>query len=322
MRRQGLVLPRRMTSRRTACSNRAAPSLRVRARSPPSLPVITDNPAIQVTDRNGCRAASSAAGQAHTRQVPHLLHLAAGLGDQLLPPGAQVPQPRPGLIDGLGHVAAQLRGQPGDQHRVLVVGLVEGQVLGPPRPRRHQRLHAHERHLAVGGQLAQHPPPVPGRLARHRHPRPARRRGTGGGPDPAPTPDPTPCTGTFGARSPSSRDRSPRPSACRLPGRSPRSRSSPAPGPASRASRALRLRSPRDTPLPLLMNVLLLRGTPSPKRIRGTFPRHLPTRRTCFYAAHGLGLAARPGLLPDASRTLAGGPDSGPYRQVGQPLPP
>ena len=34
--------------------------------------------------------------------------------------------------------------------------------------------------------------------------------------------------------------------------------------------------------------------------------------------ATGLGLAARPGLLPDASRTLAGRPDSGPYRQVGQ----
>ncbi len=29
--------------------------------------------------------------------------------------------------------------------------------------------------------------------------------------------------------------------------------------------------------------------------------------------------AARPGLLPDASRTLAGRPDSGPYRQVDQP---
>jgi hypothetical protein len=32
------------------------------------------------------------------------------------------------------------------------------------------------------------------------------------------------------------------------------------------------------------MNVLLLRGTPSPKRIRGTFLRHEPTRRTSFYA--------------------------------------
>jgi hypothetical protein len=32
-----------------------------------------------------------------------------------------------------------------------------------------------------------------------------------------------------------------------------------------------------------------------------------------------LGLAARPGLLPDISCTLAGQPVSGPYRQVGQP---
>ena len=56
-------------------------------------------------------------------------------------------------------------------------------------------------------------------------------------------------------------------------------------GDRSRSSRALRLRSPRDTPLPLPMNVLLLRGTPSPKRIRGTFPRHAPTRRTSVYAA-------------------------------------
>jgi hypothetical protein len=39
--------------------------------------------------------------------------------------------------------------------------------------------------------------------------------------------------------------------------------------------------------------------------------------RSC--RAAGLGLAARPGLLPDASRTLAGRPDSGLYRQVGQP---
>jgi hypothetical protein len=44
------------------------------------------------------------------------------------------------------------------------------------------------------------------------------------------------------------------------------------------------------------MNVLLLRGTPSPKRIRGTFPRHQPTRRTCFYAAYRLG---RQPMVPD-----------------------
>jgi hypothetical protein len=53
----------------------------------------------------------------------------------------------------------------------------------------------------------------------------------------------------------------------------------------SRPRRALRLRSPRETPLSVAMNVLLLHGTPGPKRIRGTFLRHEPTRRTCFYAA-------------------------------------
>src|ERR1700704_3396225 len=54
----------------------------------------------------------------------------------------------------------------------------------------------------------------------------------------------------------------------------------------NRASRALRLRSPRDTPLPLPMNVLLLRWDTKPdKRIRGTFLRPASTRRTSFYAA-------------------------------------
>jgi hypothetical protein len=56
IRRQGFCLPRRVISRRTACSNRAAPSRRVRAKSPPSLPEITDMAAIQVADRNGRRA--------------------------------------------------------------------------------------------------------------------------------------------------------------------------------------------------------------------------------------------------------------------------
>src|SRR6476660_1642624 len=51
----------------------------------------------------------------------------------------------------------------------------------------------------------------------------------------------------------------------------------------SRAKRALRLRSPRDTPLALPTNVLLLRwDTKSDKRIKRTFLRHGPTRRTSF----------------------------------------
>jgi hypothetical protein len=70
----------------------------------------------------------------------------------------------------------------GDQHRILLISLIAGQVLGPPRARSDHRLHAHKRHRPVRGQLPQYPPPVPGRLARHRHPSPARRRGPPGRP--------------------------------------------------------------------------------------------------------------------------------------------
>ena len=196
-----------------------------------------------------------------------------------------MPQPAPRLIDRLGNVAAQLRGQSGDQHRVLLIGLIEVRSS----LRRDHEVSIGCTHTngmpAVGGQLPQHPPPVPGRLARHRHPpaspspRHARR------PSPAPRPDPRPGTGTSCGRSPSSRDRSPRPSACASARSIPTIAFVTGTSARSRSSRALRLRSPRDTPLPLPMNVLLLRGTPSPKRIRGTFLRHEPTRRTSFYAA-------------------------------------
>ncbi|MEP7369835.1 MAG: hypothetical protein ABI662_09285, partial [Dermatophilaceae bacterium] len=72
-------------------------------------------------------------------------------------------------------------GQAGDQHSVLLIGLVRGQVFRAPRPRRHERLHAHERQAPLRGQLTQHPPPVPGRLTRHRRPgEPGPRRTLGG----------------------------------------------------------------------------------------------------------------------------------------------
>ena len=45
------------------------------------------------------------------------------------------------------------------------------------------------------------------------------------------------------------------------------------------------------------MNVLLQRGTPSPKRIRGTFLRHEPTRRTSVYAAPGMFRRLRSGRM-------------------------
>src|SRR3954471_10959179 len=74
----------------------------------------------------------------------------------------------------------------------------------------------------------------------------------------------------------------------------------------NRASRALRLRSPRDTPLPLPMNVLLLRWDTKPdKRIRGTFLRPASTRRTSFYAADRARPAARASRT--STRLVAGG---------------
>src|SRR5260370_8429932 len=62
---------------------------------------------------------------------------------------------------------------------------------------------------------------------------------------------------------------------------------------------------------------MLIRRTSSEPAANG---RPRARKETYSRAALGLGQAARPGLIPDASRTLAGRPDSGPYRQVGQPL--
>jgi len=62
-------------------------------------------------------------------QVPDLLDAGDVLIEELLAAHTEMTQPAPGLIDRFGQVAAQLRGQSGDQHRVLVVGLVGGQVL-------------------------------------------------------------------------------------------------------------------------------------------------------------------------------------------------
>ena len=110
------------------------------------------------------------------QQRRHLLDLTAGLHQQLLTTCAQMPQPAPCLIDRLGNVAAQLPGQPGDDHGIFLVGLVEGQVLATTRPRHQHRLDTHERHPSFGGQLTQHPPAMTGRFAGHRDVREALRR--------------------------------------------------------------------------------------------------------------------------------------------------
>ena len=53
---------------------------------------------------------------------------------ELLAACSEGAQPAPGLIDRFGEVAAQLCGQPRDQHSALVVGLVGGQVLALAGP--------------------------------------------------------------------------------------------------------------------------------------------------------------------------------------------
>ena len=102
-------------------------------------------------------------------QVADLLAGRPGGGDQPGPSRPEVPQPRPGRVGPLGQVAAQLTHQPGDDHRVGVVVLVAGEVLGLPRPGHQQRLHAHQCHPVLRGDPVEHPPPVPGRLTRHHH---------------------------------------------------------------------------------------------------------------------------------------------------------
>jgi hypothetical protein len=102
----------------------------VRLKSPLSRSRITHSAAGQVLDRNGQFAVSGAAGHTHSSRsrICCTWELASTIS---FPASTGMPQPAPGLVDRLGHVAAQLRGQPGNQHRVLVVGLVERQVLGP-----------------------------------------------------------------------------------------------------------------------------------------------------------------------------------------------
>jgi hypothetical protein len=86
------------------------------------------------------------------------------------PADPEVAQSAPDLIDRFGQVAAQLRGQPGDQYCVLVVGLVGGQVLVLAGTGSQHRLHTVERHAPLAGQLAQHPPAMAGGFTRHRDP--------------------------------------------------------------------------------------------------------------------------------------------------------
>ena len=189
IRRQGRCPPRRVTSLRTARSNRAGPE----AAGAVQVPAVTVDDHGQGGDPGGGAERPvrglQGGGPHALEQVADLLDARHVLLDQLLAAGAQVPQPPPGLVDRFGQVAAQLAGQPGDQDRVLVVGLVRWS--GPrscaptPRPpvartRTTSRAGRRAGPAPATGARSAHTPPSPRRTRPSRparRPSPARLRG-------------------------------------------------------------------------------------------------------------------------------------------------
>ena len=209
IRRHGRTLPRRVTSLRTGVLEPGQPRAvgcgPGRRRRGPRPRVIA---ATQVVERNGCSAASSAAGHTHSSRsricwtAPHVLARAAARGGRR--GAAAGPRSHRPVRAGSSAAARSAgRSAPRPCRRSC-------RWSGPRSCRAHDgqhRLDAHERHAPLGGELTQHPPPVPGRLARHRHPGEARSARPARRPSPTPRPDPTPGTGTSAAPAPSSRGR-------------------------------------------------------------------------------------------------------------------
>src|SRR6266536_503463 len=79
-------------------------------------------------------------------------------------------QPGPVRLGPLRQVAVQPGDQLTDEHRVFVIGLVPGVVIGLPGQVYPQRLHTDESHARVVGQRHHRPPPMPGRLTANHHP--------------------------------------------------------------------------------------------------------------------------------------------------------
>ena len=134
IRRHGRIPPHRGSSRRTAAVNRSRPIRRTRRRSPAHRSSTTASDAHQLTDRKQAPRRGQHRGPGAFQQVADLVHRRRRPGRQLAAARPQVTQPRPHRIGPLRLVTAQLTRQPGDQHRVLRVRLVPGQVLTLPGP--------------------------------------------------------------------------------------------------------------------------------------------------------------------------------------------
>ena len=222
---RGVTLPRRVTSLRTACSNRAGPRRRVRVRSPPSRSMTTVIAATQVVGlerllgglqrRRATRTRAGRGSAARTRRAPRAAARGGCRG------AAAGPRSRRPVRAG-SSAAARSAGRSAPRPCRRSCRVVRSSVL-----RAHDDsagcTHTNDMPRSVG-ELAQHPPPVPGRLTRHRHPGEPGPRVLARRPSPARRRGPTPCTGTCAGPGPWSRGRSPPPSACDRPGRSRRSR--------------------------------------------------------------------------------------------------
>ena len=237
-------------------------------------------------------------------QVADLLHAPGVRLQQLLPPGAQVPQPPPRRVDRLRQVAAQLSGQPGDQDRVLVVGLIDwsgprscGRTPTPPAARTRTTCPGPRRAgpAPATGARSAHTPPSPRRTPPEQPGQPAQSNAAtevpGLAPERAPRQHPRVVVAhhhhllTVGQVDPHDRvdhrHRLPQP-----------------------ASRAFRFRSPRDTPLPLDMNVLLdAMGHQARQAHQEDVPHARPERFNAFLCRRSQGVGA---TLPRSEEVRCG----------------
>ena len=255
------------------------------ARSPASRSTITVIAAAHVSDRNGCAAVSIAAGHTHSSRS-RICWICATLAviscSRRAPRWRSRPQsPRP--VRGRSSAAARSAGRSGPRPCRRSCRRSDPRYV--PGPGGLHRLHTHERHRPVRGELAQHPPPVPGRLTRDRHPGEA----------------------LAAARSAAQSSADPRSQAlhrnvrrastfeswsvttticfCR-PGRSPRSRYQPAPAPAAGNQPCVAVPvTTRDTTTVDHERPPACDGTPSPTSASGGRSYASDRRRTCFYAA-------------------------------------
>jgi hypothetical protein len=103
------------------------------------------------------------------QQVSQLLAGRAGLDELVVAPGAEMPEPTPVALQGVGDVAVPVRDPAGDDGGVLEIRAVPGEVLLLAAAVHQHRVHAHHLHTPRPAPLQHRLPAVPGRLAADDH---------------------------------------------------------------------------------------------------------------------------------------------------------